>query len=156
MRPAPKLTHTHTHTHTCKLRTEGRSGDDRTWTEQAVLPVHWWSRHGWGRWASVWSELCSAGRRGPPEPDDWEMCSAAESERTLPHTQSTQHTRCYHKHNENRGKSKEICVFQTLMRTISSGMLIMALVSQFSRLLAKLRMAWVKAPTGRERQKESK
>lgn len=34
----------------------------------------------------------------------------------------------------------------TLMRTISSGMFIMALVSQLSRLLAKLRMAWVKAP----------
>lgn len=29
----------------------------------------------------------------------------------------------------------------TLMRTISSGMFIMALVSQLSRLLAKLRMA---------------
>lgn len=34
----------------------------------------------------------------------------------------------------------------TFMRTISSGMFIMAPVNQFSRLLAKLRMAWVKAP----------
>lgn len=34
------------------------------------------------------------------------------------------------------------------MRTISSGMFIMAPVNQFSRLLAKLRMAWVKAPDG--------
>ena len=34
----------------------------------------------------------------------------------------------------------------TLMRTISSGMFIMALVSQLSRPFAKLRIAWVKAP----------
>lgn len=38
------------------------------------------------------------------------------------------------------------CYFSTFTRTISSGMLIMAPVNQFSRLLAKLRMAWVKAP----------
>lgn len=37
---------------------------------------------------------------------------------------------------------------KTFMRTISSGMFIMAPVNQFSRLLAKLRMAWVKAPDG--------
>lgn len=34
------------------------------------------------------------------------------------------------------------------MRTISSGIFIMALDSQLSKLLAKFRMAWVKAPTG--------
>lgn len=34
----------------------------------------------------------------------------------------------------------------TLMQTISSGMFIMAPVSQLSRFLAKFRMAWVKAP----------
>lgn len=43
----------------------------------------------------------------------------------------------------------------TLMRTISSGMFIMALVSQLSRLLAKLRMAWVKAPGSSKKKKKA-
>lgn len=38
--------------------------------------------------------------------------------------------------------------FSTFTRTISSGMFIIAPVNQFSRLLAKLRIAWVKAPGG--------
>lgn len=38
----------------------------------------------------------------------------------------------------------------TFTRTISSGMFIIAPVNQFSRLLAKLRMAWVKAPVAGE------
>lgn len=38
----------------------------------------------------------------------------------------------------------------TLVRMISWGKLVMALVSQVSRLLAKLRMAWVRVPEGTE------
>ena len=41
------------------------------------------------------------------------------------------------------------------MRTISSGMFIIALVSQLSRLLAKLRIAWVKAPVEEEKRRKT-
>lgn len=49
------------------------------------------------------------------------------------------------------GVYERICLRETLMRTISSGMFIMAPVSQFSKLLAQLRMACVKAPVKDER-----